>query len=261
MKLSIITVSLDSRQYIEKTIESVLGQTHKDLEYVIVDGGSTDGTVDIIKRYAALDNRIIWQSQADSGIADAMNRGVALATGEIIAHLNSDDYYADSDVIARIAGIFSRNSSVGWLTGGLDFVSEDETFIRAIRVRRYSFRRLLRGNILLHPATFIRRTLFDSVGGFNMGLHYCMDYDIFLRLAARAAPVLLDEQLACFRVHSTSRSVSQSDLAYAEEFQVRMSWLRANGRSTACYRLDYLIKRIMNRYFYKLLLRSSRKER
>lgn len=261
MRVTIITVCYNSRQYIEKTIESVLGQTHHDLEYVIVDGGSTDGTVGIIRRYAEADSRIIWRSEVDRGISDAMNKGVGLATGKIVAHLNSDDYYARPDVVARIAEIFSRDAMVGWISGGLNFVSEDGTFIREIRARRYSFRRLIRGNILLHPATFIRRTLFDTSGGFNVALQYCMDYDLFLRLGSIAPPLMLDEQLACFRVHAASRSVSEADRAYAEEFTVRMTYLKNNGRSTIYYQLDHQIKRHLNSLFYKGLLQTSHDRR
>lgn len=260
MKLSIITVSYNSQRFIEKTIKSVLGQNHQDLEYVIVDGGSTDGTKDIIRRYAEADSRIIWRSEADGGISDAMNKGVLLSKGEVVAHLNSDDYYTNPHIIARIAEIFSRSATTGWVTGGFDFVSENGTFIRKIRARRYSFNRLIRGNILLHPATFIRRTLFDAVGGFNESLRYCMDYDLFLKLGSKSPPLVLDDQLACFRVHAGSRSISESQQAYAEEFQVRMNYLRRNGRSTAYYRLDYLIKSRINRLFYKRLLQCSRKD-
>jgi len=257
MRVTIITVCHNSQRYIDKTIESVLIQTHPDLEYVIVDGGSTDGTVEIIRRYAEADSRIIWRSEADRGIADAMNKGVSLATGEVVAHINSDDFYAHPLVVARMAEIFSNNAKVGWVSGGFNFVADDGTFIRKIRARRYSFRRLIRGNILLHPATFTRRTLFDKAGGFDLALRYCMDYDLFLRLGAITSPLMLDEQLACFRIHAASRSVSEAEQAYAEEFKVRMNYLKSNGRSTIYYQLDHQIKRHLNRLFYNGLLRSA----
>jgi glycosyltransferase involved in cell wall biosynthesis len=253
-------VSYNSRKFIDKTIESVIGQTYQDLEYVIVDGGSTDGTVDIIKRHAAADPRIVWCSEADRGIADAMNKGVALSSGEVISHLNSDDCYKKPDVISRVAAIFSEKPDVQWLTGGFDFVSEEGEFIREIRARRYSFKRLIHGNILLHPATFIRRSFFDSAGGFDPSLRYCMDYDLFLRLASITPPFVMDEQLACFRVHAGSRSLSESERAYAEELQVRLNFLRDRGEGTACYKLEYQIKRLLNRLFYKGLFRDSLKK-
>lgn len=256
MKFSVITVCFNSRKFIEKTIESVLGQSYANLEYVLIDGGSTDGTVDMIQRHAAADPRILWRSEADKGIADAMNKGVSLASGEIIAHLNSDDFYNNSDVIAHVAAVFFNKPEIGWVTGGFDFVSELGEFMREIRVRRYSFRRLVRGNILLHPATFIRRSLFDSAGGFNSELRYCMDYDLFLRMGSIAPPFVLDQQLACFRVHPGSRSLSESKRAYAEELQVRLNFLRGRGEATFYYLMEYQIKRFLNRFFYNSLLRD-----
>jgi len=257
MKLSIITVCYNSAQFIAQAIESVLGQKHKNIEYVIVDGGSCDGTIEIIRRYAEIDSRIRWISEPDRGIADAMNKGVAMATGEVIAHLNSDDYYAHHHVVSIVADCFSRDNTLSWLTGGFTFVSEEGTFIRDIRVRKYSFARLVRANILLHPATFIRRGLFNAVGGFNCSLRYCMDYDLFLRLGRIAPPLTLDKQLTCFRVHAGSRSVSESEQAFAEEFQVRMNYLRSGGRNIAFYYLDYQIKRQLNRLFYRGLLSAN----
>ena len=261
MKISIITVCYNSRKFISQTIESVLSQDFSELEYVLVDGGSTDGTVELISQYAEKDSRIVWCSEPDGGISDAMNKGVNMASGDVIAHLNSDDYYAHSHVVSDVVKCFNSSSTATWLTAGFDFISDSGEFLREIRVRRYSFRRLLRGNIILHPATFIRRDSFLSVGGMDTSLSYCMDYDLFLRLGYCAAPLLLDEQLTCFRVHDDSRSVSHHEQTYAEEFRVRMDYLKKLGRLTWFYTLDYQLKSRLNRFFYRGLLASSRKKR
>ena len=131
-------------------------------------------------------------------------------------------------------------------------------FIRDIRVRRYCFRRLVRGNILLHPSTFIKRDLFNAVGGFDLSLSFCMDYDLFLRLGSVTPPLVVDKQLSCFRAHVGSRSVSHAEQAYAEEFRVRMDYLHSKGRYTAYYRLDYQIKRHLNKLLYRRLLSANR---
>ena len=258
MKISIITVCYNSERFIGETISSVLTQSNVDLEYVIVDGGSVDGTVEVIQRYAESDGRIIWCSEPDHGIADAMNKGVAMASGSVVAHLNSDDYYAHPQVLARIDGCFTDNPQASWLTGGFTFVSKNGTFIKNIRVRRYSFSRLVRGNILLHPATFIRRDLFNAVGGFDPTLNYCMDYELFLRLGEIADPITHDEQLACFRVHDASRSLVHAEKAYAEEYRVRMDYLRQHGRLRFFYVLDYHLKRHLNKLFYRSLFARNR---
>ncbi len=250
MKISVITVCFNSMNFIGQTIESVLSQEYPDFEYLIVDGGSTDGTVELIRSHAEKDKRIRWCSEADNGIADAMNKGVTMAEGDIITHLNSDDYYAQNRVLSAVSDAFTKASDAGWLTAGFNFVSETGVFVRKVGVRRYSFRRLLRGNIILHPATFIKRELFHAVGGFDPSLQYCMDYDLFLRLGNQGPPLILDEQLTSFRIHPGSRSVSQSEKAYAEEFQVRIKYLHKGGRSTWFYVFDYHLKRRLNKIFY-----------
>lgn len=255
-RISVITVTLNSERFLSECLASVAAQEDCLHEHIIVDGGSSDATLEIVKKYAANDSRVRWISEPDRGISDAMNKGVALANGDIITHLNSDDYYPHHQVLHTVLDCFFGNPAYTWLTGGFTFVSEVGAFIRDIRVRRYSFRRLVRGNILLHPSTFIKRDLFNAVGGFNLSLSFCMDYDLFLRLGSITPPLVVDKQLSCFRAHSGSRSVSHSEQAYAEEFQVRMDYLRRKGWSTAYYCLDYQIKRQLNRLFYKRLLCS-----
>lgn len=256
MKLSVVTVCKNNRVFLPQTIESVLAQDYDDVEYLIVDGGSSDGTVEIIKDYADKSGSIRWISEPDGGISDAMNKGVAMATGDVVAHLHSDDYYAHRGVLSHVASKFKEYPKIRWLTAGLSFAAEDGRVLKEVRVRKYSYRRLLRGNILLHPATFIRRDAFQKVGGFNEEVRYCMDYDLFLRLGAISDPLSLDEQLAFFRVHTGSLSVSQSEQAYAEEFEVRLKCLRQLGRSSFFYRLDYQLKRHLNKFLYQKMIAS-----
>lgn len=258
LRISVITVTLNSERYLAECLASVAAQGDSLYEHIIVDGASTDATLDIVKKHAAADPRIHWVSEPDRGISDAMNKGVAMATGDVVTHLNSDDYYPHAHVLSTVLDNFTKNSMYDWLTAGLTFVSEKGTFIRDIRVRRYSFRRLVRGNILLHPSTFIKRNLFSAVGGFDLSLSYCMDYDLFLRLGSVASPLVVDKQLSCFRAHAGSCSASHSEQAYAEEFKVRMGYLYSKGRSTVCYRLDYQIKKHLNRLFSRRLLSASK---
>lgn len=250
-RISVLTVTLNSERFLAECLSSVATQGDSLYEHIIVDGGSTDATLEIVKKHAASDSRVRWISEPDRGISDAMNKGVAMATGDVVTHLNSDDYYPHRQVLSTVQDCFSRNPNDHWLTAGFISVTEDGAFIRDIRVRRYSYRRLVRGNILLHPSTFIKRDLFNSVGGFNLSLSYCMDYDLFLRLGSISPPLVIDEQLSCFRTHAGSRSVSQAVQMYEEEFQVRMDYLRNRGRSTVFYRLDYQIKRFLNNFYYR----------
>ena len=138
LRISVITVTLNSERYLAECLASVAAQGDNLHEHIIVDGGSTDATLEIIRRHAAADSRVRWISEPDRGISDAMNKGVALATGEIVTHLNSDDYYPHPQVLSTVQDCFARNPTDLWLTAGFTFVSEDGAFIRDIRVRRYS---------------------------------------------------------------------------------------------------------------------------
>lgn len=257
MKISVITISYNSAAQIEKAMASVLKQSYPDLEYVVVDGGSSDGTVEIIKKWAARDPRIKWVSEPDGGISDAMNKGVRMASGEIIAHLHSDEYYLDAEVVSEVASVFRENPGSVWATGGIHFVDEEGRFLQEIKVRRYSYRRLIHSNIILHLGTFIRRSAFLAVGGFDLTLHYCMDYHLWLRLGALGDPVPIKRSLACFCVHSGSRTIAESDASYAEDYRVRMAFLEGRSLWQLPCRLEYLVKRYLNRLFMKRLHTSA----
>ncbi len=225
MKVSVITVCLNAVNYIDQTLKSILSQDYHNIECIVVDGGSTDGTLEIIERMAGEDDRIHWWTGPDSGISDAMNRGVERATGEIVAHLHADDFYATNSVIATVVGRFDRHPEVIWATGGIREIDESGRSIRDIPVRHYSARRLLRNNVILHPATFVRRSAFEVVGCFDTSLKYAMDYDLWLRLAKVGTPVVIDQVLTCFRVHSGSLSSVNRIDTFEEEYQVRKRFL------------------------------------
>lgn len=257
MKISIITISLNSHRFIAQTIESVLAQTYDQLEYVIVDGASTDGTVDIVKHYAGKDTRIRWVSEQDKGISDAMNKGVLMASGDVIAHLHSDEFYLDNQVLADVAMKFKHEPEKSWLTAGFHFVNETGNFMKEIKVRNYSYKRLIHSNIILHPATFIRREVFNALGGFDLSLHYCMDYHLWLRLGAIGDPAIITRALAGFRVHSGSRSIADARSAYEEEYRVRMCYLRSQRMSRFPYLLEYVLKKRLNKHFIQGLLKLA----
>ena len=237
MKVSIITVCLNARHFIDKAVGSVLSQDYPDLEYIIVDGGSTDGTFEFVMSVAEQDKRLTVYSGEDQGIADAMNRGVERSTGQLFAHLHADDSYATQTAVSTVVAELKQRSDAQWLTGGIREIDENGCRIREIRPRRFSFNRLMRNNIILHPATFIRRTAFDAVGGFDAGLRYAMDYDLWLRLAKVGHSRIVDDILTCFRVHSGSLSSANRLSALEEEYLVRQRYLGSNGSGLfhACY--------------------------
>jgi glycosyltransferase involved in cell wall biosynthesis len=209
-------------------LETVSAQTWQDIEHILVDGGSTDGTLSIIQAAAKRNPRLQWASAPDHGISDAMNKGLARATGDIVAFLHADDFYPECDVLKHVAEIFIMHPEIEWLTGGIQHVDSTDRLIRNLPVRRWSYSRLVRGNIIFHPATFVKRRVLEEVGGFDTKLRFAMDYDLWLRLSSRTAPYLSNRPLACFRIHSGSLSVSQVNNAFREEFAVRCRHL--NGK-------------------------------
>lgn len=226
MKYSIITASYNSNKFIKKTISKVLEQKDVEFEYIIVDGGSIDGTVDIISSFASRDNRIRWISERDKGIADAMNKGIRMATGDIVAHIHSDDFYPHPYVLKNVAASFSKETR--WATGGMIIVDENDEVLDEIKVKNFSYNNLLKGNSIYHPSTFISREFFNQIGFFDTSLKYAMDYDMWLRMGSIAAPVLLNDSLSCFRVHSLSLSTAYPDYAYSEAWMIRKGYLGPN---------------------------------
>ncbi|HVL56679.1 MAG TPA: glycosyltransferase family 2 protein [Burkholderiaceae bacterium] len=221
MKISIITCTWNSEPYLQQCIESVACQDYPDIEHVFVDGGSTDGT---LERIQALGPSVRWVTNVRGGISNAMNEGVRLATGDVIAHLHGDDYYADERAVSRAAEALERTGA-GWVYGQCK--TETDVGFRDGKTPPYSYRRLaVLGNFIPHPATFIRKPLFEQAGGFSTSLKCCMDYDLWLRLGRIEAPVVLDDFLAVFRMHDGSHSSTNECSCFEEDRQLRMSNLR-----------------------------------
>lgn len=237
MKISVITPCLNSVAYLGETLASVARQDWPDIEHLILDGGSTDGSVEMIRTFAAGHPAVRWWSEPDNGLGDAMNRGAARARGDLVAFLHADDCYPGPSVLSSVAARMSTVPGAVWLTGGLREIDGQGNLLRELPVRRYSYRRLLRNNILFHPATFVKRNTLLKAGGFDAGLSYAMDYDLWLRLGAISPPVTLGSALACFRVHSGSRSTSNRLAAFEEEYRVRQRYLTGQWERGlhACY--------------------------
>jgi glycosyltransferase involved in cell wall biosynthesis len=263
---SIITITYNSSRFLAETVDSVINQDFPDFEYIIVDGGSTDGTLDIVRKYAERDSRIRWVSEPDGGIADAMNKGVRLATGDIVAHLHSDDTYLPG-ALRQVADAFARHADARWLTGCLRHVNERGEFLYDSRFKDdYSLESLLRRNLIGHPATFIRREVFAEVGGFDAALRYAMDYDLWLRIAPRYPVLPLPSLLATFRVHAESLSSRELLQAFAEEYLIRQRFCAAHGRDvgfgdTVRYHKERLVIKLGLNNLRKRLFRKSRADR
>ena len=220
-RFSIFTCTWNSAATLGDTLASLARQSFRDFEHIFVDGGSRDGTLDMLAAYAqtAPGNKRILHD-IGGGISRAMNQGIEAARGEIVAHLHADDYYAGPDVLARVARHFD-DTGAAWVVGNIQ-VLRDGALAPPFPMQPFSYRAYAAGQTTIpHPAVFVRRACFDQVGGFDPRLRYAMDVDLWLRLACHAAPAQLDATLAVFREHAGSLSSANKLRAREEEFQVR----------------------------------------
>lgn len=183
MKISVITVAYNSAGTLLDTVESVLGQTHREVEYLIIDGGSTDDTLAKLEPYRERLAQVV--SEPDRGMYDAMNKGIARASGEVVAILNSDDVYADAGVLSKVALCFER-SGADCVYGDLHYVSADMSrVVRNWRSGEYEPSRFHQGWHPPHPAFFVRRPVYEACGGFDLNLSIAADYELMLRVLVR----------------------------------------------------------------------------
>lgn len=184
MKISIITVCYNSVSTIEDTIKSVLSQSYSDIEYVVIDGGSTDGTLSFVKKYRAQICKFI--SEPDRGIYDAMNKGIGLASGDIVGFLNSDDFYANESSIFQIANVFEKNDC-DVVYADLEYVAVNDLrkIVRRWKSQPYRKGLFKKGWHPPHPTFFVRKEIFEKYGIFDLSYSVGSDYELMLRFLER----------------------------------------------------------------------------
>jgi len=239
MVFSIITCTWNSEPYLKECIDSVLAQDYPHIEWIFVDGGSTDGT---LERIRALPRPYTLLENVRGGISNAMNAGLKAATGDVIMHLHSDDYLFGKDVLTRVAALF-RLSGRQWLFGRTLTLVDEELIADRYVAPRFTYANLLRGNFIPHPATFVRRDFMLETGGFDTDLKYAMDYDMWLKLGRVAAPLQLNEPLAVFREHQGSLSTRERRAALEEDFRVRLKHAGSNVLERALHYARHMVRR------------------
>jgi len=239
MTISIVTCTWNSAQYLDACITSILAQDYPHVEMIFVDGGSTDGTLEKIR---ALQRPYRLLENVRGGVSRAMNEGIRIASGEVVAHLHSDDYYLRHDVLSSVMRQLD-DSGRGWLFGRIERDIDGQLHAEGFRAPEYSYARLLRRNFIPHPATFVRRELLLQMHGFDTGLLYAMDYDLWLRLARLGDPVQVAGPLAAFRVHEGSLSTRNRLAAMEEDYKVRLRHANRNPASRAIHYTRYLARR------------------
>lgn len=222
-KISIITPSYNQGRFIKETIESVLSQNYPNLEYWVIDGGSTDETITILKSFG---KKIKWISEKDKGQTDAINKGLLRATGEIIAYLNSDDVYLPN-TLNTVAEYAMNHPTAQWITGDYFIIDESgkkiQSFVAAYKkvLRTYlTLDLLLIMNPIIQPSTFWRRSLQQKIGLFDDKLRYCMDYEYWIRSFKYAPVHVLPNHFSLFRIHKNSKGGAQYTRQFTEEYDV-----------------------------------------
>lgn len=215
--VSIVTPSFNQGRFLRCTIDSVLNQTYPHIEYIVIDGGSTDHSVSILESYG---DRFDWISERDAGQADAINKGFARCTGDIRAYLNSDDVLLPNAVEKAVA-YFEGHPDWDLLYGRAHYTDAHDHITGAYRTLPFSLQRLAEDSCICQPATFWRAELAERIGPFDAGLHYCMDYDYWLRAARAGAKLVhVDDLLACSRLYPETKTLSGKEAMYRESMAV-----------------------------------------
>lgn len=224
-KISVVTPSYNQGKFIEQTIQSILNQNYPNLEYIIIDGASTDNSVDIIKKYA--DHLAYWVSEKDKNMTEAINKGFRRATGEIMCWLNTDDEYCPGalEVVART---FMANPDVDFVFGDSYNTEEDGKIFRRARHTKFNFAALvILGMIVSQPACFWRRSVFDKYGYLDESLPLSMDYEFFLRIGQHIKTKYIRKCLARFRYQSESKTCTLLATRQKEDEMVKSPYLKA----------------------------------
>jgi glycosyltransferase involved in cell wall biosynthesis len=225
--VSIITPSYNQAAYLEQTIRSVLGQDYPNIQYLISDGGSTDGSVEIIHKYS--DHLSWWVSEPDTGQADAINKGFAYTTGtteDIIAWLNSDDLYSPGAVASAVRA-FQDHPQAGLVYGRAVSITPKGRPLNDLAFDQWGVDDLAAFNILTQPAVFIRREAWERAGGLDASYHLLLDHHLWLRIAARYEIVGVPEVWAFARHHPAAKNVAQAEKFGQEGFRV-LDWMQTD---------------------------------
>lgn len=238
--VTIVTPSYNQALFLEVTMRSVLEQDYPRIEYIIIDGGSTDSSVDIIKKYA--DRLACWISEKDRGQTDAINKGFTHATGDILAWINSDDTYEPGAIREAVEWLQAR-PEMGLVYGDANFIDDEGKVIGRFSAAQTDYRLLRRGYVHIpQQAAFFRRDLWQKVGPLDPSFFFAMDYDLWVRIA-KIAPLLYSRRVwANFRLHGDSKTLIANDRCWPEMIRVHR---REGGSWFSVIVLKYFIRTLI----------------
>ncbi len=224
--VTIVTPSYNQAPFLEWTLRSVLAQDYPHLEYIVVDGGSTDGSVDILRKY---EKRLAWWvSEPDRGQADALQKGFRRARGQILGWVNSDDMLAPG-ALAQVVEVFRRQPQVGVVAGEAFFIDSVGRPFRHYRPEAHSLEDLMAFRILCQPAVFFRREVYEAVGGMDPSYHYLLDHHLWIRMALHARLHTENRLWAFARFHAAAKNFAQGE-GFAREAERLLTWMAADPR-------------------------------
>ena len=257
MLISIVTPSYNQDRFIEETIRSVLAQDYPHIEYAVVDGGSTDNTVSIIRKYE--DQLSWWVSEKDQGQTDAINKGFARTKGDILAWINSDDTYEPRAFTAAVK-YFREHPNVGMIYGDCNYINESGSVIGKFNSAQTSYRLLRQGYTHIPQQTmFLRADLWKQVGPLDPSFYFAMDYDLWTRIAVRAPIKYIPQTWANFRLHTSAKTILADERCWSEMLKVHY---RDGGSFfsaiVAKYYLRKFIAPVWNRRRYNMLNNGSK---
>lgn len=238
--VSIVTPSFNQARFLESTIHSVLSQSYPRLEYIIVDGGSTDGSSDIIRKYS---NKLAWWvSEKDQGQTEAINKGFAYAKGDILAWLNSDDTYLPGAVASAVQ-FFRDDSQLGLVYGDANFINEAGQVIGKFHAAQTNLHLLRQGYVHIpQQASFFSGDLWRAVGPLDTSFYFAMDYDLWVRIAARSQVKYVPQTWANFRLHTAGKTISADDRCWPEMLRVHY---RDGGRFFSIIVAKYYVRKLV----------------
>ena len=254
-KVSIITPSYNQGQFLEASILSVLEQDYPNLEYIVVDGGSKDKSVEIIRKYQ--DRLTWWVSEKDKGHADALNKGFSRATGEILAWLNSDDIYFPS-AVSEAVSILTSHPKVGMVYGDAELIDDSGITVGQFASKQTNYRQMLRGSVHIPQATtFFRADLWRQVGPLDLSLFFSFDYDLWVKFAKVSEILYVPKRWAKFRIHEAGKTIVNDDRCYPDMLRVLE---REGGSWFSMLRLRMYARKIMYSWMpwkFRLRLRKT----
>ncbi len=240
--VTVVTPSFNQGGFIRETIESVLSQDYSSIEYLVIDGASTDDTVSVLKSYA---DRLFWVSEPDQGQADAVNKGFRKAKGEIFGWLNSDDTYLPG-AIRKVVEFFQSNPDISMVYGEAYTVDAQGKIIEPYLTEEFDYQRLAETCFICQPTVFIRRHVFEEIGPLDINLHYCLDYEYWMKVGKRFRIGHMPEFLATLRLHSAAKTVAKRKEAHQELFStVQRHYSLVPLRTIYVYSYVNLLEKLM----------------